>query len=114
MLRSSRWWTTLPPIHSTAEKDSSSSPQITIGSARLSDTIRSHMELERRSFLKTVGAGATLTSALFPGRVAGANERIRVGFIGLGRMGRGSLGICLKMPEIEVAGLCDVYQPNLA
>jgi predicted dehydrogenase len=69
--------------------------------------------MERRRFLQRVGASAALTTSLFPGRVAGANERLRVGFIGLGRMGRGSLNVCLKIPEIEVAALCDVYQPNL-
>ncbi len=66
------------------------------------------MEMERRSFL-----GAALTTSLFTGRLAGANDKIRVGFIGLGRMGRSNLGVCIKMPECEAAALCDVYRPNL-
>jgi predicted dehydrogenase len=72
----------------------------------------SEKALERRTFLKSA-AGTALTTSLFTGRVRGANERIRTGFIGLGRMGRSSLGIALKAPEIEVAGLCDIYKPNL-
>ncbi len=70
-------------------------------------------ELERRSFLKSAGAASALATSFFTGRLAGANDKIRVGFIGLGRMGRSSLGIALKVPDIEVAALCDVYKPNL-
>ncbi len=43
-------------------------------------------------------------------RVLGANERVRVGFIGLGGRGRGSLGWFNELQEVEVAGLCDVDQ----
>ena len=70
-------------------------------------------ELQRREFLKSAGVGAALTTSLVTGRLRGANDRIRVGFIGLGRMGRSSLGTCLKMPECQVVALCDVYKPNL-
>ncbi len=70
-------------------------------------------ELERRSFLSSLGTGAALTASLLTKRLAGANDRVRVGFIGLGRMGRSNLGVCLKMPELEAAALCDVYGPNL-
>src|SRR5262249_29037755 len=70
-------------------------------------------DLERRSFLKSAGAASALATSLFTGRLAGANDKIRVRFIGVGRMGRSSLGIALKVPEIEVAALCDIYKPNL-
>lgn len=70
-------------------------------------------ELKRRSFLKSVGAGAALTTSLLTKPLAGANDKIRVGFIGLGRMGRGSLQVCLRIPEFEVVALCDIYEPNL-
>ena len=70
-------------------------------------------EFQRRTFLKSAGAGAAFTTSLFTGRLAGANDKIRVGFIGLGRMGRSSLRFCLDMPECEVVALCDVYRPNL-
>src|SRR5215212_5296566 len=67
--------------------------------------------IKRRSILK--GAGAALTTALFTGRVKGANDRVAVGYIGLGAMGSGNLGYGMKVPDIQVAALCDVYQPHL-
>ncbi len=67
--------------------------------------------IERRTILK--GAGAALTTSLFTGRVKGANDRIAVGHIGLGAMGTSNLGFALKLPDVQVATLCDVYQPHL-
>ena len=64
----------------------------------------------RRSLLQS---GAALTAALFTGRVAGANERVRVGFIGLGRMGQGNVRTCQRIPDFDVTALCDVYGPHL-
>jgi predicted dehydrogenase len=66
---------------------------------------------DRRDFLKT--AGAALTTSLFTGNVRGANDRVRVAFIGVGRMGTDSLETALKLPGVEVPAVCDVYQPNL-
>jgi predicted dehydrogenase len=67
----------------------------------------------RRGFLQTAGAAA-LTTNLFTGRVRGANDRIAVGFIGMGAMGMGNLGYALKLPEMaQVVAVCDVYQPAL-
>jgi predicted dehydrogenase len=66
---------------------------------------------DRRDFLKT--AGAALTTSIFTGNVRGANDRIRVAFIGMGRMGTGNMENAMKVPNVEVPVVCDVYQPNL-
>ncbi len=66
---------------------------------------------DRREFLKA--AGAALTTSIFTGNVRGANDRIRVAFIGTGRMGTSSLETAVQMADVEVPVVCDVYQPNL-
>jgi predicted dehydrogenase len=66
---------------------------------------------ERRDILK--GAGAALTTALFTGRVKGANDRIAIAFIGLGAMGSSNLGHALRLPEVQPVAVCDVYKPTL-
>lgn len=65
----------------------------------------------RRDLLKS--AAALFTTSLFTGRVKGANDRVAVGFIGLGAMGSGNLGYAMKVPGFEPAALCDIYQPHL-
>ena len=67
--------------------------------------------MERRSLL--AGASAAFTTSLFTGRVRGANDRVAIGFIGLGAMGSGNLGYSMKIPEIQPAAICDIYQPHL-
>src|SRR5712691_1961218 len=66
---------------------------------------------ERRDFLK--GAGAALTTSIFTGAVKGANDRVSVAVIGMGRMGTSNLGVAMKQPDVEIAAVCDVYQPHL-
>lgn len=66
--------------------------------------------ISRRDVL--TGAGALFTTSLFTGRVKGANDRIAVGFIGLGAMGSGNLEYSMKADAQPVA-LCDIYQPHL-
>lgn len=67
--------------------------------------------VNRRDVLTS--ATAALTTSLFTGRIRGANDRVAVGFIGLGAMGSANVGYAMKVPEITVAALCDVYQPHL-
>jgi predicted dehydrogenase len=67
--------------------------------------------MERRKLLAS--ASAAFTTSLFTGRVRGANDRVAVGFIGLGAMGSGNLCYAMKIPEIQPAALCDIYQPHL-
>jgi predicted dehydrogenase len=75
----------------------------------------------RRTFLSqtgTVAAGLTLganaISAKSYARIAGANERIRVGFIGVGNRGTQLLHGFMEQTDCEVAALCDVYDPYVS
>jgi predicted dehydrogenase len=44
----------------------------------------------------------------------GANQKIRVGFVGVGNRGTQLLRSFLKQDDVQVAALCDVYEPYLA
>jgi predicted dehydrogenase len=68
--------------------------------------------IERRSFIKqSIATG--ITAAAAGNRIMGANDRIRVGVIGLGRQGRGVMRTFAKNSDVEIAALCDVYQPQI-
>jgi predicted dehydrogenase len=61
----------------------------------------------RRDFSKTLllaGAG----TALGVSRAAGANDRVRLGFLGVGNRGDQVLDAFLKHPDAEVAAICDL------
>jgi len=59
----------------------------------------------RRAFLGAAGA-------LSYGRIVGANERIRVGFIGCGLIGMRHISDFRQQPDVEAAAVCDVYTPR--
>src|SRR5512140_564606 len=63
----------------------------------------------RRDFTKTVVLAGAAT-ALGAVRAAGANERVRLGCIGLGNRGDQVLDAFLKHPDAEVAAVCDLSQ----
>jgi len=62
----------------------------------------------RRAFL-----GATALTAASYNRVLGANDRIGVGFIGFGLIGKQHVADFKKFDDVELAGMCDVYKPRL-
>jgi len=62
----------------------------------------------RRGFL----GAAALTAASY-NRVLGANDRIGVGFIGFGLIGKQHVADFKKFDDVELAGMCDVYKPRL-
>jgi predicted dehydrogenase len=64
--------------------------------------------LPRRDFLRTVSA-ATAVSALSYSRILGANERMQLGVIGCGSRGTGDMNNFLKLGDVDVTALCDVY-----
>ncbi len=66
---------------------------------------------DRRKFLKTASAGV-LGAAAYR-NVLGANERVRVGFIGIGLIGKRHLVDFLAQPDVEVAAISEVYEPRL-
>ncbi|MGB9611381.1 MAG: Gfo/Idh/MocA family protein, partial [Bryobacteraceae bacterium] len=58
----------------------------------------------RRHFFQ----GATM--ALAATRVIGANDRIRIGVVGIGGRGRDHIQSFLQIPQAQITGLCDVNQ----
>jgi predicted dehydrogenase len=74
----------------------------------------------RREFLSKTAlaaAGLTLGSQTFATagyrRISGAGEKIRMGFIGLGNRGSQLLQLFMGHPDVEIAALCDVYEPYM-
>ncbi len=74
----------------------------------------------RRTFIKQsalttlgVAAGLEVLSTPFKASVIGANEKIRVGFIGVGNRGSQLMHLFMNQPDCEVAALCDVYEPYM-
>ncbi len=68
------------------------------------------MKLSRRDFMKATSA-AGITTALSHDRVAGANDRVRLGFIGLGNRGDQVLDAFLVHKDAEAAAVCDIHTP---
>ena len=75
--------------------------------------------LSRRDFVRTtatagaVGAAAPCfvpASALGQDDKPAASERIGVGLIGCGGMGRANLSNCAKYDDVAVTGVCDVWK----
>ena len=74
--------------------------------------------LSRRSFVRAsaLAAGAVALGALTNSRAAGANDRIRIGVIGVGGMGTGHVGSLVGKSDqenIQVVAVSDVYQRRI-
>jgi predicted dehydrogenase len=63
----------------------------------------------RRSFLKQAALGTAAVLAYPTSRVLGANDRIRVGMIGVGDRGNDLLGQIRSVRGVEVVAMADVY-----
>src|SRR5512143_2901976 len=68
--------------------------------------------ITRREFTRTLAAVGT-TAALSSFRVLGANDRVRLGFIGLGNRGDQVLDAFLSHADADVVAICDLWQPYL-
>ena len=71
----------------------------------------------RRRFLKQsasgIGTGLALRGSLAPGKVLGANDRIRIGAIGTGGRTQYLMQLLKKLSGNEMVAVCDVYEPRL-
>src|SRR5258706_3091397 len=80
----------------------------------------SDSDVTRRDFLKTA-AGTTASASAFSGitfltqpeRVFGANDRVRVAVCGLKSRGKDHLDAFSRVPNVEIAALCDVDETVL-
>lgn len=63
----------------------------------------------RRTFLKQAALGTAAVLAYPSSRVLGANDRIRVGMIGVGDRGTDLLNQIVKVPNVDLVAMADVY-----
>jgi predicted dehydrogenase len=67
--------------------------------------------LQRRDFIKqSIATGITAAAST---NILGANDRIRVGVIGPGRQGRGVMKTFMRNQDVQIAAVCDVYDPQI-
>jgi predicted dehydrogenase len=66
----------------------------------------------RRQFNKaTAGSIAAASAGWFAGRAAGANERVRLGMIGLGNRGDQVFEAFLSHRDADIVAVCDIHPP---
>lgn len=70
----------------------------------------SKTQMNRRTFIKSAALGV---SALSASRVAGANERIGVGIIGCGLIGRIHTNSFKEQEDVEIRGIAETFEPRL-
>jgi predicted dehydrogenase len=63
----------------------------------------------RREFIRQAAIGAAALAAYPPSRVLGANDRVRVGMIGVGGRGQELLKQVLGVPSAQLIAIADVY-----
>ncbi len=66
-------------------------------------------ENTRRDFLKQAAVGTAVFLVHPPSRVRGANDRVRVGMIGVGPRGQELLKEVLKVPNVQLVAIADIY-----
>ncbi len=63
----------------------------------------------RREFVKRAALGTVALAALSPARVLGANDRVRVGMIGVGGRGQELLKQVQQVPNAQLVAIADIY-----
>src|SRR5438309_10803529 len=66
-------------------------------------------ETTRREFIQKTGVAAAALLTYPPARVLGANDRVRVGMIGVGASGQELLKQVLEVPNAHLVAVADIY-----
>src|SRR5216684_3102575 len=66
-------------------------------------------EKTRRDFIKQTTLGTAAMLAYPPPRVLGANDRVRIGMVGVGGRGQELLKQVLEVPSVQLVAIADVY-----
>src|SRR6266699_1882733 len=66
-------------------------------------------ENTRRNFIKRSALGSVGMLVYPPARVLGANDRVRVGMIGVGGRGQGLLNQVLELRKVQLVSTADFY-----
>jgi predicted dehydrogenase len=72
-------------------------------------------KLDRRSFIGVVAGSALASTAVSYGRILGANDRIALGHIGIGRRGSGLHTMASQLKgkyNVETVAVCDLWKTN--
>jgi len=80
--------------------------------------MNSNNSITRRSFIKTTGAAAIaapviMKSSVIEGRNIPPSDRINLGIIGCGGLGKANLNNCASQPNVVVTAACDVWKDRL-
>jgi len=73
-------------------------------------SLSNRRDISRRTF---VGAGVAGLTALSATRVLGANDRVNVGIIGFGLIGRIHTQSFMEQPDVNIAAISDVFGPRM-
>ncbi len=73
----------------------------------------SNNTMRRREFMGGLALG-TAAMLVYPSKVLGANDRVRVGMIGVGGRGQELLRWVAAVPNVEVAAVADIYSRRYA
>jgi predicted dehydrogenase len=78
-------------------------------------TNHSRRDFITKSTLTVAGIAVGLNSFAMPksAGITGANDKIRMGFIGIGNRGSQLLELFMQNKDVEIAALCDIYEPYL-
>ena len=73
----------------------------------------SDTSIPRRDFIKQAAIGTAAFMLYPPARVLGANDRVRVGMIGVGGRGSELLKQITAVPNVELVAMADMFKDKL-